>query len=127
MFTFNVKYFLFAFILFAVELLIALFVRDSFIRPYFGDFLVVMLIYCAIRAFIKVSPIKLAIGVLLFSFLIEMLQYFRIVDRLGLSGNTVAKTVIGYGFEWWDMLAYTLGVLTILALELSRNTNRVNE
>lgn len=117
MLTFNLKYFLFALTLFTVEVLIALFVRDSFIRPYFGDFLVVILIYCAVKAFIKASTLTVAICVLLFAYSIEVLQYFSIVDRLGLSGNVVAKTVIGYGFEWWDMLAYTLGIITVLILE----------
>ena len=123
MFSFNLRYFLFASILFVAEVLIALFVRDKFVRPYFGDYLVVILIYCSIRAFIKVSPIKLAIGVLLFAYSVEVLQYLRILDRLGLSGNELAKTVIGHGFEWWDILAYTLGILTVLILD--RNSNQV--
>ena len=123
MLTFNTKYFLFAIALFVIEVLIALFVHDRFVRPYVGDFLVVILIYCAVRTFIKASPAKIALGVLLFSYAIEILQYFQIVDRLGLSGNEIAKTVIGYGFEWWDLVAYTLGVGLILILE-SRETKR---
>ena len=117
MLTFNRKYFILAVILFVIEVLIALFVRDGFFRPYFGDYLVVMLVYCAVRTFIKGSTLKIAIGVLIFAYCIEVLQYFRIVDRLGLSDNTLAKTVIGYGFEWWDIVAYTLGVVTILIVE----------
>jgi len=120
MLSFNFKYFLLAIILFVTEVLIALFVHDNFIRPYVGDYLVVMLVYCAVRSVTKASPLKVAIGVLLFSYTIEALQYFRIVDKLGLSGNTIAKTVIGYGFEWWDLLAYTLGILTILIIERRR-------
>ena len=38
MFSFNLKYFLFALVIFISELLIALFVRDKFIRPYLGLF-----------------------------------------------------------------------------------------
>jgi hypothetical protein len=117
MITFNPRYFLLAFTLFIIEVLIALFVHDSFIRPYFGDYLVVILIYCSVRSFIKGSTLKIAIGVLLFSYLIETLQYFSIVDKLGLTKNIVAKTVIGYGFEWWDILAYTLGIATVLVIE----------
>lgn len=117
MLTFNLRFFLLSILFFVIEVLIALYVKDDFVRPYVGDYLVVMLIYCAVRTFIKASPVKVAIAVLLFAYLIEVLQYFRIVDRLGLSGNPVAKTVIGYGFEWWDILAYTLGVLTILLVE----------
>jgi len=117
MLKFNRKYFLFALAFFVIEVLIALYVRDTFIRPYFGDYLVVMLLYCAVKAFINATPVKVAIGVLLFSYLIEALQYLQIIERIGLSDNVIAKTVIGHGFEWWDMLAYTLGVATVLMLE----------
>jgi hypothetical protein len=121
MLTFNLKYFFFAVVLFITEVLIALFVHDNFFRPYFGDYLVVMLIYCAIKTFITASPLKVAFVVLTFSYTIEVLQYFNIVDKLGLTGNEIAKTVIGYGFEWWDILAYTLGVITILLMEREKN------
>jgi hypothetical protein len=117
MLTFNRKFFLLASALFIIEVLIALYVRDAFVRPYVGDYLVVMLMYCAVKTFLKLPVVRTAIGVLLFSYLIEILQYFRIVDRLGLQDNTLARTVIGYGFEWMDLAAYTLGVLTILLLE----------
>jgi len=123
MLTFSFRYFLFALILFLVEVFIALYVHDSLVRPYVGDYLVVMLIYCAVRTFINISPLKLAIGVLLFSYVIEVLQFFNIVDRLGLSDNKLAKTVIGYGFEWIDLLAYTLGIVTVLILERRNRTN----
>ena len=128
MIIFNLRYFLIALVLLIGEIIIALYVRDSFIRPYGGDFLVVILLYCSVRAFLKSSPLRVSIGVLLFSYLIETLQYFRIVDRLGLAKNTVAKTVIGYGFEWLDILAYTLGIITVLALEhfSFRGTRNVN-
>jgi hypothetical protein len=117
MLTFNLKYFVLAIIFFITEVFIALFVRDGFIRPYVGDYLVVMLIYCAVKTFVKAAPLKTAAGVLIFSYVIEVLQYLDIVERPGLSGNAIAKTVIGYGFEWWDILAYTLGVITILIME----------
>lgn len=117
MLTFNKKFFIFTIVLFVIEILIAVYVRDNFVRPYVGDYLVVMLVYCAVRTFIIAPVIKIAIGVLLFSYLIEVLQYFRLVARLGLEDNVVAKTVIGYGFEWKDILAYTLGIITVLVLE----------
>jgi hypothetical protein len=121
MLTFKPRFFLFALVLFTIEVIIALFVHDSFVRPYVGDYLVVILIYCAVRTFIKAMPLKVAIGVLLFSFIIELLQYFKIVDRLGLAGNQFAKTIIGYGFSWLDILAYTLGTITVIILEKKSN------
>jgi hypothetical protein len=117
MLRFNKKYFVFACILFFIELFIALFVRDSFVRPYVGDYLVVILIYCAVRSVLNAPIINVAVGVLLFAYAVEVLQYFQIVNRLGLQNNIVAKTVIGYGFEWFDLVAYTLGSITVLAVE----------
>lgn len=116
MFTFNKKFFFLTLLLFITEVLIALYVKDRFVRPYVGDYLVVMLIYCFVRTFLNSPVLPTAIAVLLFAYLIETLQYFRLVDRLGLEHNVIAKTVIGYGFSWIDMLAYTLGIISILAV-----------
>jgi len=118
MLRFNLRFFIYTILFLIIEVLIALYVHDNFIRPYVGDYLVVMLIYCAVRTFIQADTLTIAIGVLLFAYLVEVLQYFRIVDRLGLAGNQLAKTVIGYGFEWLDILAYTLGVITIVLVEM---------
>ncbi len=120
MWTFNRGYFFLALVLFVIEVLIALYVSDRFIRPYGGDYLVVILLYSAIRSVLNLPAQGVALGVLLFSYSLEIGQYYRLVDRLGLSGNKLAKTVIGYGFSWWDMLAYTLGIVTVLVVEKSR-------
>lgn len=125
MLRFSRKYFLLAILLFVIEVLIALYVHDNFIRPYAGDYLVVFLIYFAVRTFINAPKTKVIISVLLFSYTIEVLQYFRIVDRLGLANNTLAKTVIGYGFSWWDMLAYTLGAITIMLFDQNNEDEKV--
>jgi hypothetical protein len=116
-FIINPRYLLFAIILFVVEVLIALYVRDSIVRPYIGDYLVVIMIYCFVKAFIKVSPLKAAIGVLLFSYMIEFLQYFNFLEAIGLEKNKVARIVLGHGFEWIDLIAYTLGIGTVLLVE----------
>lgn len=42
MFTFDKKYFLAALFLLLTEILIALFIHDTFFRPYAGDFLAVI-------------------------------------------------------------------------------------
>jgi len=117
MLTLNKKYLIIVVILFIIEVLIALYIHDRIIRPYVGDYLVVMLIYSFVKACFNV-PVKVAaIGVLLFSYLIEILQYFNVLKKLGLQGDQLATVVMGYHFEWIDILAYTLGILTILVLE----------
>lgn len=117
MFRFSTKYFLLALLLFITEVLIALYVHDQFVRPYVGDYLVVFLIYFAVCTFIEAKRWKIGLGVLLFADAVETMQYFHFVDRVGLADNKIASTVIGTGFSWVDIIAYTLGVATILWIE----------
>ena len=103
--------------LFLIELSIALWVNDDFVRPYLGDVLVVILIYAFVRAFFKVAIVPTAIGVLVFAFAVEILQYFKIVELLGWESSAIARTIIGTTFTWEDLIAYTVGVGILLALE----------
>lgn len=114
---FNAYYFYWSAILLITEIYIGVFVKDDFVRPYMGDFLVVILIYTFVRAFFKYSIINTAIGVLLFSFLVEILQYFKIVEILGLGSSQLARTIIGTTFGWEDFIAYSLGIVTVLGAE----------
>ncbi|PPK88351.1 uncharacterized protein DUF2809 [Neolewinella xylanilytica] len=117
MLTFRPRYFLLTVVLFLVEVAIALFVRDAWVRPYGGDFLVVILIYCFLRTFVARPPLTLAVVTLVFSFAVEFAQLFRIVEVLGLKGNRLAETVIGTGFSLGDLVAYSLGVIVAYALD----------
>ena len=117
MIKFKRSYLLIAVIIFIFELLIALFMHDGIIRPYIGDFLVVILIYCFIKAFLNLLVSTTAVAVLLFSYSVETLQYFKIVNKLGLQDSNLAKIVIGTSFAWTDILAYTLGIIFVLIVE----------
>lgn len=117
MVSFKKQYFILVVLLFTIELLIALFVHDTIIRPYIGDLLVVMLIYCFLKSFLNVSVLTAAVSVLIFSFGVELLQYFKIVEVLGLQNSTIAKIIIGTSFAWIDLLVYTLGIIIVLIVE----------
>jgi hypothetical protein len=117
MLRFNRNYFALAVLLFAIEVVIALFVHDNFVRPYVGDVLVVILIYCLVKSFLNLPDFVLALGVLLFAFTIEFLQYIKIVNVLGLEKSNLARTVMGTSFAWLDMLAYVVGVGFVLIVE----------
>ncbi|UJH90064.1 DUF2809 domain-containing protein [Antarcticibacterium sp. 1MA-6-2] len=122
MLTFNKKYFFLFVLLFFLEISIALFVRDRFIRPYAGDFLVIMLLYCFVKSFLQISVGRAVLLVLLFSYLVEILQYIKIVRILNVERNAVWATVLGTQFEWWDIFAYTAGVGAILIIETYRKS-----
>lgn len=114
MMTFNKSYFGLAVLIFSIELFIALFVRDNFVRPYVGDVLVVIFIYCLVKAFLRLKATVVALFVLLFAFTVEFLQFFNVVDLLGLEKSGIARTVIGTSFAWLDLLAYIVGTAVVL-------------
>jgi len=117
MLQFRKNYFLLALLLLCIEIFIAVFVHDRFIRPYVGDFLVVILIYCFIRAFLNTSVTTTALFALLFAYTVETAQYFNLANLMGLQDHRIAQIIIGNSFEWMDILAYTLGFLLILIIE----------
>ena len=114
---FNRNYFNLAIFIFIIEVLIALFVNDRFIRPYGGDVLVVILIYCFVKSFFGFPIAPVALGVLLFSFVLEILQSIKIVEKLGLEKSAIARTVIGTSFAWMDILSYIVGIGIVLFVE----------
>jgi Protein of unknown function (DUF2809) len=113
-----------AILLFFTEVLIALFAHDRWIRPLGGDFLVVIFLYCLLKSFWNVAVWRAALSVLLFAYVIEIMQYFKLVQLLGLQHSRLARIVIGTSFEWSDLLAYTLGILLVLLIEKATESRR---
>jgi hypothetical protein len=125
MFRFSKAYFALTVILFITEVLIALYVHDAIVRPYVGDLLVVILLYCFVKTFIDTPPLKTAIAVLLFACLVELSQYFNLVKHLGLQRSRLANVVMGNSFEWIDLIAYTLGAIIVVAAEYGQQKRKL--
>ncbi len=123
-FQFNFKSLIIFISLFIIEIIIAK--TSGFLRHTIGDYLVVILLYYLVKSFLKIAPKKLAISVLLFSFTIEILQYFKLVELLGLQDNKLASIIIGSTFSYGDLIAYTLGVVTVCYIE-RYNQNKISK
>lgn len=119
------NYLIAAIVLFIIEVLIALYVHDDIIRPWGGDVLVVVLLYCFVRGVTRVNLLSAAAVVLMFSWFVEALQYLQIIRILGLEGNTIARTIIGTTFSWADIVAYTLGIALVVGVEMGVNKRYV--
>ncbi len=102
---------------FTIEVLIATFITHGFIRYTFGDYLVVILLYCFFNSFIKTSSIKFALGVLIFAYVIEFLQFLSLLEFHNLNNNHLVKLILGSTFHVSDLIAYTLGIITVLIVE----------
>ena len=103
-------------VIFCMEALIALYVRDRFIRPYVGDMLVVVLVYSFVRIFLPTGIPRMPFYVFLFACFVEVLQYFRLVETLGVT-NRVARIVLGSTFDWGDIACYAVGCVFIVLFE----------
>lgn len=112
----NSRYILLTLLLLAIEIAIAVFVHDQFIRPFFGDFLAVIFVYCGLRIF-KQNILKTALMSLFIAYFIEILQYFKFIEITGLIKYKVLAILIGNSFSWLDILAYSLGFVFILLIE----------
>jgi hypothetical protein len=122
MLRFQKQYFILAMLLFLIEVLIAAYLHDKMVRPYVGDFLVVILLYCLVKSFFTVSTLQAAVSVLIFSYIIELSQYFHLVSHLGLQNSKLVATILGSSFEWIDLIAYTAGIAVVLYIEKIRET-----
>jgi hypothetical protein len=124
MFSFQKNYFFFTILLLLIEVFIAVYIHDRFVRPYIGDLLVVILIYCFLKNFWNASVLKVAVSVLLFAFAVEASQYFNLINHLGLQNSRLSKIILGSSFHWFDMLAYTLGIILVIGIEKMRMKER---
>lgn len=117
----NLPMLLAAVTLFAIEVIIATQLNHyqfihfyplyHFIRAYFGDFLVVILVYCAVKAFWNVEATRLAIGVFAFAVAVELAQLLRLADVLQLTGW--ARVVVGTSFSFHDVWMYAAGCFVV--------------
>jgi hypothetical protein len=117
MLRFNKNYLVFAHSLFLVELAIAFIIKTGFIRYTLGDYLCVILLYAIIRGCSSLSVRASATVVLLIAYGIELLQLTPFLAYFNLQDSFTASLIFGNTFQFGDLIAYTLGVITILLIE----------
>lgn len=122
----RIKYTIAFVLLLFIEALIGLYVHDSFIRPYVGDMLVVIVLYCFIRIFMPEKFRLLPLYIFIFAAGVEVLQYLNLVQILGLENNTFLRVLIGSVFDMKDIVCYGVGCVILGAIEF-KNTRYKNE
>ena len=94
--------------LFFVEVLIALYVHDDFVRPYVGDMIVTVVVWAFARIVFPDRFKLMSLYVMIFAILVEVGQYFNYVDLLGIT-NPILVTMMGTSFAWADIACYAVG------------------
>ena len=103
-----------------VEVIIALYVHDDFIRPYVGDMLVVIVIYTFIRIIVPEKCKLIPLMIFIFAAGVELLQLANIVEILGVADNKFLKTLIGSVFDIKDIVCYAVGCVILCMYEWVR-------
>ncbi len=98
-----------AVLLIVLEVLIGLFVRDAFIRPYGGDVLVTALLCCMVRAVFPTKCRPLPVWVFVFAAVWEFSQLLPLVDVIGLGHIAFFRIAMGTSFAWLDIVCYGAG------------------
>ena len=117
MLRFHLSYFLVALALVGLDLLVINHVHDAVIRPYGGDFIWGIFLFCLVRSFLKLPVGPLVLGVFVFCCFEEVLQYFHFADWLGFTQPSLMRTLIGTTFSWVEILIYGLGLGVVFVLE----------
>ncbi|WP_199481931.1 DUF2809 domain-containing protein [Vibrio owensii] len=96
---------------FIALVIIALYVRDSFIRPTVGDVLVVVWLYYFLASMFSMPVIWLVSLVVLIAFAVELGQLLQVAAWLGIESSSPLAVILGATFDWKDLLAYCIGGL----------------
>lgn len=99
---------------FGIEVLIALFVHDEFVRPYLGDVLAVVCVYFFARVFLPAKPRYLSIFVTAFAFVVELVQLTRLSEML----PSPLAVIVGGTFDLKDLLCYLVGGAACFFIDL---------
>ena len=100
-------------------IILGLFSRKlTFIPLIVGDILYAMMMYFIVRFFfLRLPSIKIASIALFICFSIELLQLYQADWIVELRNSTLGHLVLGQGFLWSDLVAYTFGIVVSYALE----------
>ena len=100
-------------IIFIIECLIAIFLKQGFIRKNVGDILVVPCIYVLLRVVFPQNIKYLALYVLIFAIIVEILQLLNITTILS-NNNKILSIVLGGTFDVKDIICYIIGFVSII-------------
>ncbi len=109
----RVRFLLAFLVLLIIEVFIAVFVHDKFVRPYIGDLLVVFCVYSAVRVLIPKRVKFLSIYVFLFAVFVELIQLIDLNVQ-----NEFLSILVGSTFDLVDILCYGIGSIILLIFDL---------
>ncbi|MGG1744865.1 DUF2809 domain-containing protein, partial [Bacillus paranthracis] len=101
------------------------FALPALLNDYLGDALWALMIFIGFGfLFPKIEMKKLAFVSLMFCYGIEVSQLYHAEWIDSIRATTLGGLVLGYGFLWSDLVAYTIGVGVGFLFEFILRTNK---
>ena len=90
----------------------------EWINTYLGDALWAVMIYLFTAVLLHDRKLlQIALASLLFCYLIEISQLYHAPWIDAIRNTRLGGLVLGFGFLWTDIIAYTMGIGVMLAIE----------
>lgn len=102
-----------------LEAMIELFAHDDFIRPYFGDIIVMIGLYSLMRVFCPTGHKLLPLLALAVGFLVEAGQ--ALAFGSGIGDPSLGVIVVLCVFDWADIACYVIGCVPCLIESVMRH------
>ncbi len=112
-------------LLLGIEIIIALYVHDAFVRPYLGDVLAVLCLYSLSRAVFLEKPAFMSAVVTALAFVVELFQLTELSELVG--KDTVPGVILGAVFDPCDLACYTIGGVIAAAWDIFLIYSRKNK
>ena len=100
----------------ALALLATVGAHLGLLRSFFGDVFAVIWVYAGFKTFIRAPNGWLACAAWAIGLLVEFGQYLSMLFHFRIA-NPILRAVLGSTPDWWDVLAYTLGLLAVLVID----------
>lgn len=92
--------------------------KTTFVPLWIGDFLYAVMIYFLVRIFLPFQKYYIIILLSLITcYSIEFLQLYQGEWMIELRKTLFGRYVLGQGFLWEDILAYTFGIIKVFVFE----------
>ncbi len=94
-------------------IIVKVFRYSGFIRGFLGDVFFMGLMFYSLKAIYDFNKEKLLLNLLFLAYIVEISQYFKILEYLNLSSNAFLKLLFGATFDVMDLIAYTIGTFFV--------------
>lgn len=99
-----------------IEVLIAVFVHDKFVRPYLGDVLAVVFVYFGLRVLFPEKPQFVSLIAFGIAVAVELVQLTDLSELLG--KGSVFSVIVGGTFDFADILCYFCGGVVCFIIDI---------